>query len=292
MLELHGEQGLAWLEDLPQLVEQTAKRWSLLLGAPFEGLSYSYVAPGRRADGTQVVLKCTIPNRELTTEVQALRAYDGGGAVRLLEDDAEQGLILLERIMPGTALCALPDDEEATAIAIEVMRSLWRPAPARHSFPTVGDWGKGFHRLRQCFAGGTGPFPQEWVEKAEQRFAELSATMESPVLLHGDLHHWNILRSDERGWLAIDPKGVVGERAYEPGAWLRNPYPDLLRWLDLAHTTNRRLDQLAEGLGLGRQRLAGWAFSQAVLSAWWSYADNAQDWPRQLGLAEMLGQLV
>jgi streptomycin 6-kinase len=62
---------------------------------------------------------------------------------------------------------------------------------------------------------------------AESLFRELIASSESPVLLHGDLHHFNILSARRQPWLAIDPKGVAGEPAYEPGALLRNPNPEL-----------------------------------------------------------------
>jgi streptomycin 6-kinase len=291
MTELHGQRGLAWLRDLPALIAHLAHRWRVQLDPPFEGLSYSYAAPGVRWDGAQLVLKCTVPNRELDTEIEALRRFGGKGAVRLLESNAELGAVLLERVTPGTPLVTLGDDERATDIAIRVMRRLWQPPPAEHVFPTVAGWGMGFQRLRNCFGGGTGCFPADLVQKAEMEYEELTASMAEPVLLHGDLHHGNILLSRSRGWLAIDPKGVVGEPAYETGALLRNPYPDLLSWPNLSQITQRRLDQLAEELDLDRERLAGWAFAQAVLSAWWSYEDHGQDWEQSLALAHSLAEL-
>jgi streptomycin 6-kinase len=144
-------------------------------------------------------------------------------------------------------------------------------------------------RLRAEFGGGVGPFPPRLVEQAERLFAELLGSMETPVLLHGDLHHWNILAADRRPWLAIDPKGVVGEPAYEVGALLRNK-------LDVApnisRLTMRRIDQLAEALGFDRQRLVGWCLAQAVLSAWWSYEDHGGGWEEMVEFAEMLDGLM
>jgi streptomycin 6-kinase len=116
--------------------------------------------------------------------------------------------------------------------------------------------------------------------------------MDAPVLLHADLHHWNILSSQRGCWLAIDPKGVVGEPAYETGAWLRNPFPQLLHSSHALGMTQRRLDQMAEGLGFDRLRLACWAFAQAVLSAWWAFEDHSYDWRQSLAVAEMLQQLT
>ena len=78
--------------------------------------------------------------------------------------------------------------------------------------------------------------------------------MAPPVVLHGDLHHFNILAAERQPWLAIDPKGVVGEPVYETGALLRNPWPDLLSLPDPGRILARRVDQLAEELGFDRAR--------------------------------------
>src|SRR5438034_2558490 len=128
MVELYGEAGAAWLERLPALLAGCAERWALTVGPPF-ALSYNYVAPAVRADGRAAVLKVGFPCRELMTEIEALRLFDGHGIARLLAADAAQGALLLERLEPGTPLGPRPDDEAATAITAAVMRQLWRPAP-------------------------------------------------------------------------------------------------------------------------------------------------------------------
>src|SRR5438128_12681264 len=93
------------------------------------------------------------------------------------------------------------------------------------------------------------------LEEAETLYAELSASMAEPVLLHGDLHHDNILSATRQPWLAIDPKGLIGEPAYEVGAWLRNPLPQLLHMPQPGRILARRVDQFAEELGLERTRV-------------------------------------
>src|SRR5207247_11215211 len=105
--------------------------------------TYSYVAPAVLEDGTDVVLKVGFPSREFMTEMEALRLFEGHGIVQLLDADAGQGAMLLERLRPGTPLADLADDEEATSIAAGVMRQLWRPAPPEHPFPTVARWAAG-----------------------------------------------------------------------------------------------------------------------------------------------------
>ena len=292
MVELHGAAGAAWLERLPALIADLADRWSLRVLAPFEPLSYNYVAPAVRSASTSgegpVVLKVGVPHPELLTEIEALRLFDGRGAVRLLEADAARGALLLERLVPGTPLADLKDDAAATSLAAGVMRQLWRPLPPGHPFPTVERWALGLDRLRARFGGGCGPFPAPLVERAESLFAELIASMGERVLLHGDLHHHNILAAGRQPWLALDPKGLAGEAEYEAGALLRNPIPAFLAWPDLPRITRRRVDQLAEELGFDRARLTGWAIAQAVLAGWWSYEDTGHGWRKWMVCAEAL----
>lgn len=208
-------------------------------------------------------------------EARALKAFRGEGVVRLLEHDDDA--LVLERVLPGTPLVSVADDDEATQIAAGVMRRLWRPAPA--GFPTVADWGEGFARHRAAHDGGSGPLDPSLFERAERLFGELCASQAAPVLLHGDLHHFNVLRGAD--WVAIDPKGVVGEPCYEPGALLRNPYPDL----PSRARTARRLDVLASELAFDRGRLRDWAFAQAVLSAVWHVEDGDPGAGRRYAMA-------
>ena len=116
MNELDGEAGDTWLAALPALIDTYARRWSLTILPPFSNLSYNYATPAIRAGGSPVVLKAGLPNPGFTREVEALRIYDGRGIARLLEDDVEHGVMLLERLLPGTMLdrVAREDDQAAT----------------------------------------------------------------------------------------------------------------------------------------------------------------------------------
>lgn len=280
------ERGDEWLKRLPGLVDRYARRWSLdSLEAPFT-LSYNYVLAARRG-GEPVVLKLGVPRAEFACELAALRLYDGDGAVRLLEADADGGAMLLERLLPGETLVplALEDDAAATAVAATVLARWRRPPPPGHAFPTVADWGRGFERMRARFDGGTGPLPAGLTGRAESLFAELLASSGPPVVLHGDLHHGNILSATREPWLAIDPKGVVGEAEYEAGALIRNPSAEIAADAAIAA---RRVAQLADLLGFDRQRIRDWAFAQAILAAWWGVEDGHPANPRWLAIAETL----
>ncbi len=287
---LHGEAGVAWLNRLPALTREFEVRWSLKTSPPFPDLSYNWVVPAVRESGTPAVLKLSFPgDKEFGTEAEALRLFDGGGICRLLELDFDRGAMLLERLEPGAPLTAVENDEEATAIAAGVMKKLWRPAPADHGFPTVSDWAGGFDRLRKRFDGGTGPMPARLVEEAESLFADLLASQGDLLLLHGDLHQENILTARREPWLAIDPKGVVGEAAYDTAALLHNPV-ETLDAPDPKRLLERRLEVLSGELGLDLARIRAWGLAQAVLAAYWSLEDGGQVWDEALTFANLLAE--
>lgn len=289
--DVHGESGRQWLSDLPALLAECAERWSLVaVGPPFVPLSYNYVVSAERADGAKVVLKAGVPGRELRSEIEALRLFGGQGSVRLLAADPDGGALLLERIDPGTTLATdwePAKDAAATAVAAAVMRGLWRPAPPEHTFPTVADWAGGLRKLRARFNGGSGPLPPDLVAEAEALFTELIGSSDTPMLLHGDLHHGNILAARRAPWLAIDPKGLVGDPGYEIAALLYNP-AGLLAAPDPGRLLARRVDQLAEELGMDRARLRGWGVAGAVLSAWWSIEDHGAGGEEAIAVARLI----
>ncbi len=261
------------------------------MGSPFPNLSYNWVSPALRQDGVPAVLKLSFPgDEEFLTEAAALTSFGGRGICRLLELDPTLGAMLLERLQPGRPLTAVENDEEATALAANVMKNLRRPVPPDHGFPTVSDWARGFERLRSRFDGGTGPMPEDLVGKAETLFAGLLASEGERFLLHGDLHHENILSAGGGSWLAIDPKGVVGEAAYESAALLHNPV-GALDGPDPRGLLERRLDVLSEELGPGRTRVRAYGLAQAVLAAYWSLEDGGRVWDEALTFAGLLAEI-
>jgi streptomycin 6-kinase len=166
MVEMYGENGRSWLNHLPLLLVELAERWQVTLQAPFS-LSYNYAAPGVRADGVPVVLKAGYPNRELLSEMEALRLYNGRAICHLLAADFEEHALLLERIQPGQPLWQVGDDEAETEIAARLMQQLWRPLTVENPIiPTLAQWTGALRRLPDYFADGVGPFPRRLVETA------------------------------------------------------------------------------------------------------------------------------
>jgi streptomycin 6-kinase len=294
------EDGRSYLEALPDSIAGASARWGLTNVEPAPNLSYNFVAFANHGD-IQVVLKIGLPNRETKSEMAALRLFNGEGACRLIDYDEEKHWILLERLRPGVMLSTLEDDEEATHIAAEVMQKIWRPmesiglplaqerGPALQSFIRLSDWFNGLKKLRSMFNGETGPLNEKLVERVEHSAKDFFVENHKPVLMHGDFHHFNIL-SSERGWLVIDPKGVIGPAGYEVGPFLLNPWGDLLNGKDYRLMTKRRIDILHERLGFERERILEWGLAHAILSAWWSIEEHG-DWRYAANFAEMIAEL-
>lgn len=275
--------GRAWLHNLPTLIDHAAQHWGLENIRPVANLSYNFVAFAHQT-GSEVVLKIGPPNRELVSELAALRTFDGHGAARLLDTNEANCAFLLERLRPGVMLAELADDQAATHIAAGVMRSLWREPPPGLPFIRLSEWFSELEELRPRFGGGTGPFPKRLVERVESGLPGLLRDSGPAILMHGDLHHFNIL-SSERGWLAIDPKGVIGPCGYECGPFLINPWGDFTRRPDAKQITRRRIAILSERLGLAPDLILEWAICHSLLSAWWDLAEDGAggDYSRACG---------
>ncbi len=269
-----GEAGRAWLHRLPVLLAEFAERWELVMAPPFPGLSYNYVAPATRRDSTPVVLKIGFPCPEYTQEVGAMRLYGGDGIARLLDADAVLGVQLLERLMPGAEILEIDDDEAAAEIAATLMRRLWRPLPGDHPFPTLERWSMALVNVGSQ-KSVEWPFSRKQLDRAMELRADLLASSPTPVLLHGDLHHHNILSARREPWLAIDPKGVAGDPAYDAARWFSNPMPWLLQQPNARAITKRRIDQFSELLQLDSERIAAWGFVNTVLSGCWALERDA-----------------
>ena len=256
------------MTDAHERSAELARRWRVTVAESFETDS-SLIAYGHR--GTEsVVLKVVKRPGDEWRSGEVVNAFGGRGVVRVL--DFVDGAALFERVVPGTELVELTKrghDAAATDILADVISAM-SPGDAPSWCPTVSDWGRGFSWYQSL---GDDQIPLELVQRAARMYAELCETQGETRLLHGDLQHYNILEDRERGWVAIDPKGVVGEIAYEVGAALRNPgeRPDVFASLT---TIERRIDVLSTRLRLDAGRLLRWGFAQAVLSAIWHVEDG------------------
>ncbi|MDX1666531.1 MAG: aminoglycoside phosphotransferase family protein [Saprospiraceae bacterium] len=278
IISRYGEYGREWLEALPDIVQSCLDLWALRpISSPFS-LSYNYLCVVERAGGSQAVLKIGHPHEpELLREMEALGHFGHVNMVRLLERDSWLGAMLLERLQPGTTLrhVRAKDDERATRLAAGLIGDMTAPIPENSSFPDIAEWGAILSEPGELSAA---PFPYaDTIGRAKNLLSELQLPSGKRKLLHGDLHHANILLDQDRGWVAIDPKGVVGDPAFNFARFIHNfweetPDRDLVE---------RRLVILSEYSAYPVDRLAAWAYVDFVIGRCWIWEERpgkARDW--------------
>lgn len=259
VVSVFGDVGRDWLARLPGLVAGAARAWQLQVGAPFEpGGNVGWVAPVRRADGTDAVLKVECPGHRNPWAAKGLEHWAGRGAARLLDSDEATQTLLLERCVPGTDgdHVDVATGDGAVASVLAELHDVDPPADdefeplemlAEHFRETMWDW---FERFEP-------PVDRGVVARADGLLASLTSSSTDAVLLHGDLGPSNVVRS-ERGWLSIDPYPVLGDRAFDVGH----------------HLSRRDLQDAPEQVGffahrleLDPRRIAGWTFACCVHDA-------------------------
>jgi streptomycin 6-kinase len=253
-----GDEGRAWLAALPRLVAELADEWSLALGEPYVPSGYTALAlRATRADGTPCVLKAGIPD-PLRREAEALDHYAGHAAVALLAHDRARDAMLLERCDPGTQLLGEPDDVASSVVA-DTLAALWAPPRADHPFGTLA---KSAARWREQLRRVPDAVDPALRDEVLDLLGWLLADPPPPMVLHGDLHAGNVLRATRRPWLAIDPKGVVGDPAFDLASAIRDRVtPENVR---------RRFDILTGALPVDPVRVRAWTLALCVESAAWS----------------------
>jgi len=279
LINVHGDKGALWWVELPEQLRLLAQDHSLTLLTPFPDLSFNYVLPVIGPHQEPWVLKCGVPTEEFTAEVNALAHYNGSGAVSLIKADPSAGWMIIERCNPGDRLVDITNENTVIPIAVEVMRKLWKPVSDSSSFPSLTQFLQSLQKLNN------NDFLKNLLSSPIRHFAlgrtqELLTSMSDQVLLHADLHHYNILRHRDQ-WIAIDPKGVIGEREFEIGAFLRNPL-NVVEGPRESREIAKNLDQIVEVTCFDRQKVLSWCIIQAVLCVCWYKDDNLEVKARQL----------
>jgi streptomycin 6-kinase len=259
--------GGAWLAGLPGRLAALRADWAVEPGAPFDGGSCSWAGPVRTAGGAAAVLKVGYPHDEARGEAAALRFWAGDGAVRLLRSSADGFTLLLEAAVPGTPLRDAPGrPEELLAAGAGVLARLWRrPAPPGPGFdalgPVVAGWAE---LLRERMDRLRPPDADPYLVAAAARLLEtLPGSAPRTVVLHGDANPGNVLRAEREPWLAIDPKPMAGDPAYDPAPMLLQVDPPL-RHPDPEAVLRHRIGLVADVAGGPAERIAVWAFARSV----------------------------
>ncbi|MFB8178677.1 aminoglycoside phosphotransferase family protein [Streptomyces sp. NPDC055966] len=257
--------GDAWLAELPKAAERAvAERELTVERVQVPGGRSSLVLLVRRADGTPAVLKLAPPRARPESERAALRHWGGLGAVELLEDGAEEGVLLLERLHPDVSVRSLPE-AKALLEAAGTLRRLWVEPPADHVFETVAER-TGRQATAMRAGADAGPEVAPLVDAALTAREELLAAPPEHRLLHGTFRQSKVLSGERMPWLAVGPDPVAGECAFDLARLVRDRVEDLIASPSGAATVRRRIKRLAESLEVDQERLRGWTLFRAVES--------------------------
>ncbi|GGX80233.1 aminoglycoside phosphotransferase family protein [Streptomyces hiroshimensis] len=272
--------GRQWLASLPERVREFAERWELTPERVHEpGGRSSVVVLARRADGTGAVLKLEVPGEAAALEHAALAYWNGLGAVRVLQAEPEAGALLLERLRAGVSLRSLAE-AKAVLEATATLQRLWvRPADdhpflsvADHTTRLAGDLRK---QREQPWAADARAVVDEALELRDALTADADAA-EPASLLHGDYEQGKVLAGERAPWLAVGPRPLVGERAYDL-AWLaRDRVDTLMASPGAAAIARRRVAKLADALDVDRDRLRGWTLFRTAEAGMRELASGAR----------------
>jgi streptomycin 6-kinase len=258
------DEGRAWLEALPATVARLESAWNVRVGRPYTTASVSFTARATRTDGSAVVVKVPIPHPEAEREPDALREWDGHGAIRLLELD-DTGAMLLEACVPATPLAEAAPADEVSTIGGRMLRTLHRAPSAGRAFvllsDVLGEWAA-LARERVRTIGDRSD--AKLVDQGAELLETLPLETDEPVLLHGDYHHWNVLAASRGPWLVVDPKPMVGDAVYDSAQFLGNRFGTTG-----AEAFEGELARFAEAAGFDEVDVLRWCFARETENAMW-----------------------
>lgn len=277
--------GPEWLESIPARVARAVERWSLVLGEPFETGMVGWTAPATTAAGEAVVVKLSYPHIEARDEAAALGAWHGAGAVEVLGADADDWALLLRRLRPGTSLRAeqLPIVDHLTVGGGLMRRMAAVTVPAGEPFQDLVEVADGLagiaaERVERVLPAAPIVIDAGLCRHAVDLLRTLPRDAARRGLAHGDLNPGNILSHDDPttgeedmspGWLAIDPKPVHGDLAWDP--WpLLTQVGDWTVTVPAATELADRTRLIADITGLDPARIASWCVARGVESALWA----------------------
>lgn len=273
IINIHGDEGRIWLGQLPEIINNITRKYNLSYLKPLENLSYNYVLAGMIGD-KQIVLKLSPDILGLKKEFETLEYFNGHGAIKPLFQ--EDGALILERALPGISLKSyFPNkDDEAIEIVCTVMKKLHSITQNQPNLSHAEFISASFINKKKILNNLDNHNFQHHFNKAQIILNNLLETSGPAILLHGDLHHDNII-SHNGDLLAIDPKGVWAEATYEVAAFIRNPIPELLAYDNAIEIITSRISLFAKKLYLSEDRIKAWSYVQAMQAWIWALEDNS-----------------
>ncbi|MGM0410585.1 MAG: aminoglycoside phosphotransferase family protein [Bacillota bacterium] len=271
IIRVFGQKGNKWLSELPDIIDKSKQKWDLSNLSIVKDLSFNFICTAKSSIYGDVVLKIAIPSTEFITELKALSYFKDDLICQVYDYDKERGTILLERIIPGDNLLTANNDKWLE-IAADISYKLPVEIEDNDLFPDYKDWiNKAFNRAKK--ENKMDKDMLNLIDKAETIFYDIEKMNYRKVLLHGDLHHWNILFNENKGWKAIDPKGVIGISVMESARFLDNQIT-ITESLGDFRALDNMISVFSNKFSESKLIVAQNLFILLVLSTCWSYENH------------------
>ncbi|MET0692288.1 MAG: aminoglycoside phosphotransferase family protein [Propionibacteriaceae bacterium] len=266
-----SESWATWMAALPRLIRDVLAEWSLTPDGEIRSGQTAVAVPVLTRDGERAMAKFGWPHPEAEHEHLALRAWAGRGAVRLLQADPRRSVLLLERASADRDLTTVPVLE-----ACEVVAGLY-PLIHRRAIPQLdllsthaARWADELPRM-----ASDGLVPRRYVTQAAGLAREFAADPATDgVLIHTDLHYFNVLAAEREPWLVIDPKPMSGEAAYEVAPMLWNRWDEAVASGNIRNAMLDRMYALVDAAGLDEERVRAWVIVRQLVNIKWALEDG------------------
>ena len=245
------------------IVEKYKKQWELTeieFQSELSNNNLLFYAVSKRYG--KVILKILININGFDNEILALKLFQGEHFCKLYEYSFEDNVYLMERIVPAHTLYESASRNERIRTAGEIFIGLHKTDLPDRTFPTYSEWfeaGKeGTKKRKDCEE----LFP--YLESAEQMLTDICKKYSRNLLLHGDLHHENILKNVNGGYTVTDPKGVIGDPVFDLSRFILDEFRDDLT-SEPKDVVIDFVQKLGDGVGIPCEILLRCLFIETVI---------------------------
>ena len=286
IINCFAEKGRAWLDALPVTIEKLSAHWSLTDIKPVNNMSWHYVAFAIQNNKTPVVIKVGCDKKLIQDEYKVLHHFDGHSAIKVIDMNIDLNALLLEQALPGCPLKSHDQSQISDTIRIysSVVKTLSDCQQNKNNYTHASSWCEAIDKITDT------RIEKRFVDQAKKLKSMLLHSATNEYVCHGDLHLENIVQNGTK-WVCIDPKGIIGEMAFEAAAFDLLSDDEIKNSSDISSFILDRVTQLANTLNIDLNRLISWIFLRVIISAQWFIEDNGN--PNQmLLLAEKIYPMV
>jgi len=284
--EIYGKPGDDWLNNIEVNLARLCRKRNLIFVSVMPNLTYHFVCLVKIISTNETaVLKMALDDKHIVNEVRCLQCFKDG-VPRIYWYDKQEHAILMEYLEPGHSLKKLVqngEDDLATKLICDEIKKLQSNQQCHYKFKHISELANSLYVL-------DGHVDTHLLSKAKKLFYDLTIDKATDVVLHGDLHHDNILASGNT-WKAIDPHGYMGDPAFEVGSIIFNPYDCFPDHLTVNALIERRLYIMIEQLSFDKQRIKAWAFCKTILSVAWTFEDHGKIDKDEFEIAEIIDSI-